>query len=470
MLTIAILLTLFVGFLIVKSYDTTHQLHPTEVVGLAFPFGLFVEVSIILLIDYLRLPIYTWTVLLVNLPLVGWLQYRVRGRIGVLTLPLLWKRVVLSLRTKNLLWLALLLLVAYFEYLNFTKCLFYPSFDNDSLVGFDTIGYLIAQEHTIHALSFFDESYNLAIKSAGSYIAYTPLTQVAYSFVYLFGAATSKLVPALLYLSFLLLFYGTMQREIKATGAMLATLLMMITPEMLMFSSLSATNVIHAIYASIGVIYAIKWVLNGTNTRDAYFWSSALLLAANIMTRSEGIIFIGAAGLSMLLVWVPARAWRNMFIWGGVTLLPFILWKIHQNLTGLNTHESYVINHLFYDENKLQNITLGLKWLLSQARYFGWTFVLLPLSCLLSIPFLKRNPKMLIGWGMFLVVLVGYAFALYQVEYAWDSLENVLNHSAKRFIFCFVPLAWYIIATNHPIAWLLQKADSLLTFPQKRDK
>lgn len=471
MLTIAILITLFIGFLLVRSYDTNRQLHITEIVGLSFPLGLFIEVSIILLLDYLRIPIYTWIILLANVPLLLLFYYKLKGwGIRDFTFRQMWQRVKEAILSKNIIWLALLLFIAYVEYLNFTKCIYFPTFDNDSLVGFDTIGYLIAQEHTIHALSFFDESYNLAIKSAGSYIAYTPLTQVAYSFIYLFGASTSKLIPALLFLSFLFLFYGTMQREIKATGAMLLTLLMMLTPEMLMFSSMSATNVIHAIYASIGVIYAIKWCVNGTNSRDAYFWSSALLLAANILIRSEGIIFIGAAGLLMLFVWIPAKAWRNMFLWGGVVLLPFFLWKIHQSITGLNTTESYLLSQLFYDESKLLNITHGMKWLLSQANYFGYTFTLLPASCILSLFFLKRCPKMLISWAILLLVLVGYMFALYQVNYEWDSLENVLKHSAKRFIFCFVPIAWYIIAVNYPISWLFQKVDKWLTFPSKNVK
>lgn len=192
----------------------------------------------------------------------------------------------------NLVWCFFIVLIAYFEYMNFTKCMYFPTFDRDSLAGFDTIGYVMAQEHTFRNLSIFQQSYMPHIHDAGSYMTYAPMVQLSYAFVYLLGAETSKLVPALMYLSLLIAFYGSMQRVTGPTGAAVATFFVLITPEMIAFSSLSATNVIHAATASSGIIYIALW-LKCRERKDLYLGS--LLLAVNIWTRSEGIVFIGAA-------------------------------------------------------------------------------------------------------------------------------------------------------------------------------
>ena len=143
--------------------------------------------------------------------------------------------------------------------MNFSKCIYFPTYDRDSLAGFDTIGYVIAQEHTLKGLSLFQADYMPQIHNAGSYIVYAPMVQLSYAFVYLLGAETSKLITALIYLSFLIAFYGCMKRVINKTGSAIAVFFMMITPEMFAFSSLSATNVIHAVSASLGIIYIAIW-------------------------------------------------------------------------------------------------------------------------------------------------------------------------------------------------------------------
>ena len=40
---------------------------------------------------------------------------------------------------------------------------------------------------------------------------------------------------------------------------------------------------------------------------------------------------------------------------------------------------------------------------------------------------------------------------LYQVDYQWDSIQNVLDFSAKRFLFCFVPMAWLFSVSVVPM-------------------
>lgn len=55
------------------------------------------------------------------------------------------------------------------------------------------------------------------------------------------------------------------------------------------FSSLSATNVIHAVSASLGIIYIALWT-KYKSQEDLLLGS--LLLGLNIWTRTDGIVFV----------------------------------------------------------------------------------------------------------------------------------------------------------------------------------
>ena len=143
----------------------------------------------------------------------------------------------------NLVWVLLIILIGYCEYMNFSKCMFFPPSDRDSLAAFDTLGFVAAQDHTYMRMSLFDADYNPSIHRAGGSIAYAPFVQMSYAYVYILGAETSKSIPALMYLFFVIAFYGILRRNTGKTVAALSTLFMMMAPEMLAFSSLSTTNV-----------------------------------------------------------------------------------------------------------------------------------------------------------------------------------------------------------------------------------
>ncbi len=60
------------------------------------------------------------------------------------------------------------------------------------------------------------------------------------------------------------------------------------------------------------------------------------------------------------------------------------------------------------------------------------------------------------------ISILGYYFVLYQIDYKWDCIYNVLAYSAKRFFFCFVPVAWYSIVTTYPVTSLFKWAEKTL--------
>ena len=163
--------------------------------------------------------------------------------------------------------------------------MFFPPSDRDSLAAFDTLGFVAAQDHTYMRMSLFDADYNPSIHRAGGSIAYAPFVQMSYAYVYILGAETSKSIPALMYLFFVIAFYGILRRNTGKTVAALSTLFMMMAPEMLAFSSLFSQDWVSLIppvgYAAVTTTNCMLarycWApICGVETRVSY--SSAQLV------------------------------------------------------------------------------------------------------------------------------------------------------------------------------------------------
>lgn len=229
----------------------------------------------------------------------------------------------------NLVWVLLIILIGYCEYMNFSKCMFFPPSDRDSLAAFDTLGFVAAQDHTYMRMSLFDADYNPSIHRAGGSIAYAPFVQMSYAYVYILGAETSKSIPALMYLFFVIAFYGILRRNTGKTVAALSTLFMMMAPEMLAFSSLSTTNVMQAIFAGLGIAYTASWL---RSRNDDELYAGALLLGANMWCRNEGIVFIGAACVILLIDCIqPQELSKRIVLYRVVPAPGHYLVYLHEN-------------------------------------------------------------------------------------------------------------------------------------------
>lgn len=442
-----------VGYLTVFNISTrTVRL---ERLGLAFPVGVGVVTFVMAIMDLAGVPLTASSLLTADFVLVAALAGAlVRKRTSVAEAL----RRPVDIGGFNLVWLVLLAFAVWLEYANFTKCMYFPVYDRDSLAAFDTMGFVAAQEHTYGGMSIFAADYMPGIHGPGSPIAYFPLLQLAYAYVYAFGAETSKIIPALMYLSFLVAFYAVLSRTASRTASMAATLLVLLTPEMTSFSSLSGTNTIQAVYASLGMVYVLTWY--GAR-EQRYLLLGSLLLACNVWSRAEGVVFIGAAGLVVLFACVRARKFRAL-VPMVCTLVPVVFWMVYSRNFGMTT-ESFVITHPYFDGEKASTVFNGAMALLTNTQYYGWTFVALLLAVVVDAYFMVRRRSDVAKLAAFVLALFFYFLILYQVDYKWDSINNVLSYSAKRFMFCFVPVAWYFVATCVPVSAAMKKFDAFMS-------
>ncbi|MEG1579955.1 MAG: hypothetical protein RR386_01695 [Bacteroidaceae bacterium] len=457
MLTIGLLLLFFVGFFATCNVALRSSL--TEKIGFAFPVGVGIVTFAMMFMDWMGMALTATSILgcclVLLVGLAALLFPRKTALLGAL-------QPTIQIKKLNLVWLLLLVVLGWVAYGNFTKCMYFPTYDRDSMAAFDTVGFLIAKEHTLSALSVFQGDYMTAMHGAGSTITYTPMVQLSYAFVYSLGAETSKTIPAFMFLSFLVGFYGLIARQIGHTAAITTTLFVAFTPEMLSFSSLSGTNVMHAGLASTGLIYTVLWFTKG-DKQHLYF--ATLLLAINVWCRAEGVAFIGAAGLLVLIRLLKQKDYKLM-AFPIMALLPAIIWALFTK-TNQMTSESIVITHLFWDATKADTIWNYASDLFCNTQYYGWTFTLGLLALLANAYFMVKRCDNVALAGSLLLTVVLYFIILYQIDYKWDSMENVLRYSAKRYLFSFVPVVWYFVASSHLVRNAFSYIDKTLAYPSE---
>jgi hypothetical protein len=458
MIILGITLTILIGLAVMLAISTRFTL--LEYLSLAFPLGMGLQTFLMSLLDWSNIGITLGGTILISLvALIGilFLAYR-----NFKKDPNFLSRINLKnfkLPKPNLVWIIFTFLLIWFESMNFYKTAFFPSFDTDSIRGYNFVGMAIAAEGTLKGLSLFT-SPNYNFQADAGLAAYTPFAQLSYAYVYLFGAMASKIVNAMMYLSFLGIFYALLKRVTTHTAAVIFTLMMMITPEMLAFSALSGINVLHTVYACSGLLFAVLWF----NTKDQKLLViSAILLSMNCFTRNEGIVFSAMASLLVLFRFFKKDLdWKKALMFIVTAFFGFIYWTLFLKANHIHSGSDLIITKLFWDGDKISTMYRELSQLYFNSQYYGIGVMVFALMLLLNLWNLFRKGDQVALVVATLGVMVLYTLIIYQINFVWDSIENVLRYSYKRFFFSFIPMMWFYIATNGITMWATKKTDDLL--------
>ncbi len=458
MILLGISLTILIGLAIMLAISTKFTL--LEYLSLSFPLGMGFQTFLMSLLDWSNIGITLGGTTLISLITLAGLLFLVfrnlkkdseffsRCNLKNFKLP-----------KPNIVWILFTFLIVWFEGMNFYKTVFFPSFDTDSIRGFNFVGMAIAAEGTLKGLSLFN-SPNYNFQSDAGLAAYTPFAQLSYAYVYLFGAMASKIVNAMMYLSFLGIFYALLKRVTTHTAAAIFTFMMMITPEMLAFSALSGINLLHTVYAASGLLFAVLWF----DKKDPKLLVlSAILLSMNCFTRNEGIVFSGMASLLVLYRFFKKDIdWKKSLLFFVTAFFGFIYWILFLKANQIHSGSNLIITHLFWDGDKLATMYRELKPLYLNTQYYGIGVVVFGLMLLVNLwNVFRKGDQAALLFATFGVILL-YTLLIYQIDYVWDKIENVLRYSYKRFFFSFIPLMWFYIATNGITMWATKKADNLL--------
>ncbi|MDR2929007.1 MAG: glycosyltransferase family 39 protein [Cytophagaceae bacterium] len=443
MVVTGLLLSFVLGLAVVSAIS--HRFSWAEKTGLSFITGIGIQTALMVLMDAISIPLTVISVFAASAVVLGVaLFFCWKKRIYLINNIKTFGLKNINFRQYTLLWAVLLIMTGYIEYFNWAKCMFFPTFDRDSIVGFDFMGRVIASEHAMGESTYF-QSTELGGMEGASYTHYTPLVHLSYAYVYMLGAQMSKVINALFFLSFIFSFYAALKRILTPTFAAMTLLLTMLVPEFISFTSLSATNALHAIYASLAVMYAMLYFK--TDERR-YFSMTVVLSALNVWTRQEGIVFIAAIAFVMLLKAIKVKKLKDVAVYCGITVAPFVFWLVYLKIFGLGSQSESMNLLPFWDSTKLSTI-VKMGWeVLKNINFYSVTFYVFAATILASLYFMIKEKRGYELLTMFVVSLLLFVVVIYQVEYNWDSLENVMRYSFKRFMFCFVPLAWAFVFTN----------------------
>lgn len=451
MVGIGLTLSFVLGLFFVLA--VSRSLTKLELLGLSFPVGIGLQSVGMVILDLCHINLSANSVITFSLCVI------LLCIAGLIIKHKIYKDYFIQLAKFSMpkitvLWVILIVILVITEYLNFSKCVFFPTFDRDSVTSFDFLAKVFAHEGSISKNMLFKGTSGFDFSGAASTISYTPLAQCSYAYTYMLGAESSKLINALHYLSFIILFYGFSRRYMTATLSALVTLFCFITPEMISFSSMSIVNTINSYYACAGILFLLHWFLNKNRS---WLVLSAIMLSFNIFTRNEGIVFVAAAACVMLFDAIRNRSYKDFLLHFGISISLFVFYMIFLKINKLES-ESIVQLKLFFDKEKI-SIIWQHTWALFKAyQYYGIAFITFFLALLSNIPSMLKG-KHLYLLVMIIIAWLAYMVVIYQINYVWDKIENVLMYSVKRFLFNFVPLMWFYIGTSPWLASLAKKLD-----------
>jgi len=432
---------------------------PGELLGLPFILGLGYTSFLMFFLDTIKLGItyaHVVSTLIASVIIsVGAIYYLYSKKIRSLDTL---KNTRLSLSGLNLAWLCFFGFGSYLAYGITLKCLYWPPAEFDSIEGYDLLAKAIAHEGTIANSVLLNPA---IVAGCGPRLLYPPLFASCNAICYMSGMESPKLITALLFVSWLILFYSLIKRFVPHTVAAIATFLMMIAPEMFANASFTLTNLPTAVYASTAVISFYIW--RGQKV-SGFFALSIITLIFATWTRSDAIIFYPGILLVLLYdVWKSKNV-KPLLSFGAISIIPFVLWHFYLTAHVTRQQDSFFIKKLFYDGNKVHEV-LGHAWnMLMQTNLYGIVFYVFLPVLLISVIYnvYKRQQNMF----DFLVIVLGawflYTMLYYQMKDTDGSLfaqGGWMLSGYKRGMFSFVPLAVFYSATNSLALKLYRKVE-----------
>ncbi len=452
MIIIAIVLSFLVGFTLLQWLAPKFNIY--EKAGLSFILGIGLQSILMFLITLTGLKLSPAYIIIVSVLLIiisTFFSYRRDKKFFLFSFSEA-DRLKITFA-----WVILFGLMGYLLYGIGVKCLFWPIAEYDSMTGYDLMGKMIANEGTF-ITSIFQYPYKTTYEI--SRFIYPPLVASGFAYFYIFGAVNAKIYMLVLFISFLVAFYGILKNKLSDTFALFFTVLMMITPEMFSHASLGLTNLPNAIYTSLSFLCIYLWLENRLNS---YFIISLLLMACSMWSRSDSIAFVAGYGLVFLLDFIKSKEWIKPLIYISVCFATFLIWTLFIKFSVNINSSDFFIKTLFWDADKFTKIFgTAFTMMLGSGTLYGLTFYAFVIFFALNIVDMVLTVNRLVLFILSTWLL--YTLLYYQIDYGFaGSIDAYLNASYKRGLFNFVPLIWFFVAVNPLSTKWLGKIDAWLT-------
>jgi hypothetical protein len=176
----------------------------------------------------------------------------------------------------------------------------------------------------------------------------------------------------------------------------------------------------------------------------------------------EGVVFIGAASCILFVDALLKKNYRDFSFYVLIAVSGFVVWNVFMKLYGMYA-ENIIIAKPFWNAEKANTIWKYMLFLYKSTTFYGVTFIVFIAALVVNLKLLIRKRDNVYLLSATLLSMLFYTILLYQIDYKWDTIENVLSYSAKRFMFCFIPIIWYYIGSNGTTIWAMNKVETFLS-------
>jgi hypothetical protein len=497
MLWLSLFISFILGFSIITAISSKFSY--LEKLGSSFLLGIGFQVIWMIIFDFAGIKISLSSIYAASIVSIIFLWVYLIFIKKTLLLAIIWpydpfKKIEWT--KINLPWVVAMLFIGYTLWAITVKCLFWPTFEFDSVAGYDLVAKVVAAEGTFDNSIFM--SNGVSFFNTAHRTIYPPLVSGSFAYAYMSGAEMSKVISALYYLSFIVLIYALIRRAgLGHFGTAFTVILILYIPELTSHAALSQTNMPQAVYTATGLMSLYLWMSNKEKNAH-FFYLSMFLMAANSIIRTENIVFGFVAGLAVLidtLRKVDRKKIINLFVYGAVILTPFIMWSLFLKINNLKpaTEASNLAFEITYDPIKfkqwwillwgyeefpreLLNLTPKLNpndfdksgIVFNQSFYALVPYLFLFFAIIAAIYHVVkismssgnveklRLNKTALNKDFYLLYISLVPFLLYTVffyfvKYDWDSIRNVMLFSYKRGLFGVMVLASLFVCLSSPV-------------------
>jgi hypothetical protein len=472
MVALGLILCYLLGLAVMLIISRKYSL--AELVGYSFLIGIGLETVFLFLLDIVGIK-YSPAVLIglnaVTIAALLGINFRKLKEFKLEPDP----KTFLQIRNINFPAIFVGCIIAYLFYSVTVKCLFWPPLERDSFGSFDKLARVMAVEGKLK-ISLFE--YGLE----GSGGVYPPLFHASMAYVYILGAELPKIITTLFFLSTLLVFFDITRKYIGAMGASLFTLIFMLTPEYFAHAALALGNLPTTAYVCAGGLCTLAWL---DKREEKFFWLGGIMMGFVVWIRGDTIVFTAAALLLMAIDFLRTRDWKKTLTYGTMVVAPFVIWALYLKFKinnvpsakfdfglGFNTERwetvmGYTKAYLFggsYSANGTGSV--------DGAQFYGLAFMLFFLVLLANIILVaylvykkgdwKKSLATQMNVLLFFFVSLALFFMLFyfiDVKVQNSPIWSLMYSSFKRGLFCFLPIAFFYIATSYGSAWLFRKIE-----------
>lgn len=352
----------------------------------------------------------------------------------------------------NAIWLICFALTAYIVYVMCLKSLFWPTYTHDAMTSFDLYAKSIAREKTLLNSLIID-------KRVGPGVAYPPFYSLGIAYFYQLGYENANIISVLFLLSFTISCYAIGKVLLNnSTSAAFFTLMVICIPEFIGQAAVNIPSCPQAMLASLAVACFMIWF--NQKDRTNYLNLSAVLLGLAGFLRSETIVymapvFIILAGTFFIRKDVKIGAVVRYIV---IAVLPLALWQIFLKMN-IGIMEKFVQVELAHSFNSQQ---LATSWPLFSStvfstQFFGISPYIGVISLILAVIAFRSEKKNLVFAILVPLTCLLYLLLINQMKLKFDTIDNIIKYSGKRFLFGMIILVWFSFASNKYVSLAFDK-------------